>query len=223
MLKELEEDNSVLEEKAKIYGFFANIFAKEPDKEFLKVLQLKDNEEIFKSYRFEPLSDIKHLSLEQQAELLAVEYARLFLAPKRLASLHESLQRGEGRLWGKSAVGVSQIYNKFGFALDENFKDTPDHLSAELSFLAQLTQLEGKYLTSELTEEHEGVLEVKKYFLKNHLFKWFSHFKDDVNQNAELLYYKEIVNFLGLLLDEECESLGGVKDLPLCENQMITP
>ena len=215
MLKELEEDVLVLEEKAKTYEFFANIFAKEPDIEFLKVLQLEDNEEIFKSNGFDPLSDIKHLSHEQQVESLAIDYASLFLAPKRLASPHESLQRGEGRLWGKSTVEVNQICKKFGFVLDEKFKDTPDHLSAELSFLAQLTQLEGKYLIRKLTEEHEGVLEVKKFFFKDHILKWFSRFKDEVNQNAELSYYREIVNFLGLILDEEYESLRNVKDLSL--------
>ena len=215
MLKELDEEVLVLKEKVKIYEFFANIFAKEPDIEFLKLLQLEDNEEIFKSNGFDPLSDIKHLSHEQQAESLAIEYARLFLAPERLASPHESLQRGEGRLWGKSTVEVNQICKKFGFVLDEKFKDTPDHLSAELSFLAQLTQLEGKYLTRKLTEEHEGVLEVKKFFFKDHILKWFSRFKDEVNQNAELSYYREIVNFLDLILDEEYESLRNVKDLSL--------
>jgi TorA maturation chaperone TorD len=211
--KEAEEDVSVLESKIKIYELFANVFSIEPDVEFLRLLE--EDEEVFKSYGLDPLSDIRHLSLEQQAEMLSVEYARLFLAPKRLASPHESLQRGEGRLWGKSTVEVNQICKKFGFVLDEKFKDTPDHLSAELSFLAQLTQLEGKYITRELTEEHEGVLEVKKFFFKNHILKWFSRFKDEVNQNAELSYYREIVNFLGLILDEEYESLRNVKDLSL--------
>jgi len=211
--KEAEEDVSVLESKIKIYELFANVFSIEPDVEFLRLLE--EDEEVFKSYGLDPLSDIRHLSLEQQAEMLSVEYARLFLAPKRLASPHESLQRGEGRLWGKSTIEVNKIYKKFGFVLDEKFKDTPDHLSAELSFLAQLTQLEGKYLTRELTEEYEGVLEVKKFFLKDHILKWFSRFKDEVNQNAELSYYREIVNFLGLILDEEYESLRNVKDLSL--------
>lgn len=211
--KEAEEDVSVLESKIKIYELFANVFSIEPDVEFLRLLE--EDEEVFKSYGLDPLSDIRHLSLEQQAEMLSVEYARLFLAPKRLASPHESLQRGEGRLWGKSTIEVNKIYKKFGFVLDEKFKDTPDHLSAELSFLAQLTQLEGKYLTRELTEEHEGVLEVKKFFFKDHILKWFSRFKDEVNQNAELSYYREIVNFLGLILDEEYESLRNVKDLSL--------
>jgi TorA maturation chaperone TorD len=211
--KEAEEDVSVLESKIKIYELFANVFSIEPDVEFLRLLE--EDEEVFKSYGLDPLSDIRHLSLEQQAEMLSVEYARLFLAPKRLASPHESLQRGEGRLWGKSTIEVNKIYKKFGFVLDEKFKDTPDHLSAELSFLAQLTQLEGKYLTRKLTEEHEGVLEVKKFFFKDHILKWFSRFKDEVNQNAELSYYREIVNFLGLILDEEYESLRNVKDLSL--------
>ncbi len=211
--KETEEDVSVLESKIKIYELFANVFSIEPDVEFLRLLE--EDEEVFKSYGLDPLSDIRHLSLEQQAEMLSVEYARLFLAPKRLASPHESLQRGEGRLWGKSTIEVNKIYKKFGFVLDEKFKDTPDHLSAELSFLAQLTQLEGKYLTRKLTEEHEGVLEVKKFFFKDHILKWFSRFKDEVNQNAELSYYREIVNFLGLILDEEYESLRNVKDLSL--------
>ncbi len=215
MIKEKEagEDVSVLESKIKIYELFANVFSIEPDVEFLRLLE--EDEEVFKSYGLDPLSAIRPLSLEQQAEMLSVEYARLFLAPKRLASPHESLQRGEGRLWGKSTIEVNKIYKKFGFVLDEKFKDTPDHLSAELSFLAQLTQLEGKYLTRKLTEEHEGVLEVKKFFFKDHILKWFSRFKDEVNQNAELSYYREIVNFLGLILDEEYESLRNVKDLSL--------
>ena len=213
MIKETGEDILVLEGKIKIYELFANVFSIEPDVEFLRLLE--ENVDTFKSYGLDPLSDIRHLSLEQQAETLSVEYARLFLAPGRLASPYESLQLGESKLWGKSTVEVNKIYKKFGFVLDVKFKDTPDHLSVELSFLAQLTQLEGKYLTRELTEEYKGVLEVKKFFLKDHILKWFSRFKDEVNQNAELSYYREIVNFLGLILDDEYEGLGSVKDLSL--------
>ena len=213
MIKEAGEDILVLEGKIKIYELFANVFSIEPDVEFLRLLE--ENVETFKSYGLDPLSDIRHHSLEQQAETLSVEYARLFLAPGRLAPPYESLQLGESKLWGKSTIEVNKIYKKFGFVLDGKFKDTPDHLSAELSFLAQLTQLEGKYLTRELTEEHKGVLEVKKFFFKDHILKWFSRFKDEVNQNAELSYYREIVNLLGLILDEEYSRLRDVKDLSI--------
>lgn len=212
MLKNKDE-NLILDEKVKIFEFLANIFAREPDVEFLKGLQEENNAKILGSCEDGPLSDVKQLSVEDQVEAIAVEYARLFLAPMRLASPYESLQLGEGRLWGKSTVEVNKIYRKFGFALDEGFNGTPDHLSAELFFLAQLSQIESEYLSKGLKEEQRGVLEVKKYFLKHHVLKWFPDFKKAVINNAEISYYKDIVILLGNFLDEEYEILANVKDI----------
>ena len=214
MLK-IKENVLFPDDKAKIYELFANIFSIEPGVDFLELLQLEENEEIFRSYELDPFSDIRHLSIEQQAETLAIEYARLFLAPGRLASPYESMQCGENRLWGKTTVEVNKIYKKFGFELDEDFKDPPDHLSVELSFLAQLSRLENKYTSKGLIEERAGVLEVKKFFLKNHVLNWFTRFKDDVNQNAELSYYKDTVNLLDVFLSEENKGLNSVNDLSL--------
>lgn len=213
MLKN-EDDVLVLDQKAGIYGLFANMLLREPGVEFLKLFQQEENEKIFKSYNLDPLLDIKHLPIEQQAETIAVEYARLFLPPARLAPPLESLQMGEGKLWGKSTIEVDKIYKKFGFALDGDFKDTPDHLSAQISFLGQLHKLESEYLEKGLGKEREGVLEVKKYFLKNHILNWFTRFKEDVNQNARLSYYKDMVDLLDVFLNEENNDLIDIKDLP---------
>ncbi len=211
--KETEEDVSVLESKIKIYELFANVFSIEPDVELLRLLE--EDEEVFKSYGLDPLSDIRHLSLEQQAEMLSVEYARLFLAPQRLASPYESLQLDERKLWGKSTIEVNKIYKKFGFALDEDFKDPPDHLSAQLSFLSQLSHLENKYLSEGMIEEHKGVLEVKKYFLDKHIMKWFPKFKNDIENNAEYVYYRDITRCLDVFLDDEYRRLRDVNDLSI--------
>ncbi len=206
-----EEDVLVLEGKKKIYELFANVYAIEPDVEFLRLLE--ENLETFKSYGLEPLSDIRHLSLEQQAEMLSVEYARLFLAPGRLVSPYESMQCGENRLWGKAAVEVNKIYKKFGFELDEGFKESPDHLSVEISFLVQLSRFEAKYMSEGLIEEYNGVLEVRKYFLDKHIMKWFFKFKKDVDQYAEWSYYVDITKCLGVFLYDEYSRLKDVKDL----------
>lgn len=211
--KEAEEDVSVLESKIKIYELFANVFSIEPDVELLRLLE--EDEEVFKSYGLDPLSDIRHLSLEQQAEMLSVEYARLFLAPQRLASPYESLQLDERKLWGKSTIEVNKIYKKFGFVLDEGFKDPPDHLSAQLSFLSQLSHLENKYLSEGMIEEHKGVLEVKKYFLDKHIMKWFPKFKNDIENNAEYVYYRDITRCLDVFLDDEYRRLRDVNDLSI--------
>lgn len=187
----------------KVYELFANIFAKEPTVELLKAFQLEENKKLFKSYGINPISDIEHLALDKQQELLAVEYTRLFLVPKSPSPLRESLQRGEGRLWGESTVEVNKMYKKFGFELDDNFKDTPDHLSAELSFLAELYKLESEYEKNELIEARKGVDEVRKYFLNEHLLKWFPRFKDEVDKHAQLAYYRETSRFLGMALNKE--------------------
>lgn len=203
---------SVAENRASIYGLFANIFGKEPTAEFLKLLK-QEGKNLVESYKIDPVSDIMQFSSQKQVELLAVEYARLFVVPGAPAAARESLQRGEGRLWGDSTVEVNRIYKKFGFELDDSFKDTPDHLSAELAFLAQLSKLENEYASGKEQEAKKGVLEVKKHFLKDHLLKWFFSFKDNVTENAKLCYYKEFLVFLDTFLNEEWKTLKDVKDI----------
>ncbi|MFQ5951784.1 MAG: molecular chaperone [Candidatus Omnitrophota bacterium] len=198
-------------ETEKIYEFLANVFAKEPTGEFLRTLQ-EQGKEAFKAFKIDPSAGITHLSRKEQAELLAVEYAGLFLMPGASTLPRESLQRGEGRLWGSSTVEVNNLYKKFGFELDESFHDTPDHLSVELVFLAKLSGLEAEYSDKSLSEAKKGVLEVKKYFLKNHLLKWFPRFKDEVALRAEYSYYKEITRLLGMVLDDEWEELKNIKE-----------
>ncbi len=186
-----------------IYRLFSTIFVKEPTFDFLRLLQEGSNKKLFESFGIDPLSDIKDLSAGEQVEAIAVEYARLFLVPGSSASPRESIQRGEKTLWGAHTVEVNELYKKFGFELDDSFKDTPGHLSAELGFLAELSALEAEYGGKNMEEASRGVRQVKKHFLDNHILKWFMHFKNEVDKSAKLSYYKEMTRFLGMMLDEE--------------------
>ena len=94
-------------------------------------------------------------------------------------------------------------------------KTPPDHLSAQLSFLSQLSHLENKYLSEGMIEEHKGVLEVRKYFLDKHIMKWFPKFKKDVENNAEHVYFKDITRCLDVFLDDEYCRLRDVNDLSI--------
>ena len=206
-------ESLALKEKSKIYDFLANIFAKEPRAELLEFLQ---NSEDISAFQLDDIGffyDLKGLSLKEQEETLAVEYANLFLVPGTKASPHESIQRGEARLWGDSTVAVRNIYKKFGFGLDSSFRDTPDHLSVELSFLGQLTKLELEYQDKGLLDSKKGVLEVKKYFLKNHILKWYSKLKTEINEKAKFNYYKVFVKFTSVLLNDDLNILSQVEDI----------
>ena len=194
--------NMGMKEKAQVYDLFASIFAKEPTAALLSLLQ-KEKPGL--------LLDLKEVDPSRQTEALAVEYTRLFIWPAVSTSLCESIQRGEGRLCGKATAEVDAIYRKFGFRLDDSFKDTPDHLSAELAFLAELSKLESKFEKDGLIESAFGVLQVKKYFLKNHLLSWFPQFKENVEREAEFSYYKEASRLLYSFLEDELESLKDIE------------
>ncbi len=202
-----------LERKADTYRLFAGIFANEPTVEFLRLFRSDEGKPFRGECDVEPLDDLRDLSPEQQVESLAVEYADLFLLPGVTTSPRESLQRGEGKLWGDSTVRVNRIYKEFGFELDDSFKDTPDHLSAELSFLAELSVLEKKYADEGLLDAERGVLEVKKHFLKNHLRVWFPGFEKEIAKSAKLSYYRAFASLLGMFLDKEWEGLKAVRDI----------
>ena len=199
--------------KVEIYGLFAALFAKEPTLDLLRHFQEEDKRKLFRAYGFDLLTELRHKAPDQQVEALAVEYTRLFITPAKSTSPRESLQRGEGRLWGSSTVEVNEIYKKFGFELDNSFKDTPDHLSAELAFLAELSKLESEYEDKGLRKAKAGVLKIKKYFLKNHILNWFGRFKDEVIKSAEVSYYKDIVCLLGMVLDDELDNLRHIKEV----------
>lgn len=211
-------DSILLQQKVKIYELLAKVFFQEPTAEFLGLLQLAKHKDLLQSYDLEFFSDIKHLSCLQQAQELSIEYARLFVVAADQTSPRESVQRREERLWGETTVAVSNIYKKFGFALDERFKDTPDHLSAELSFLAELTKLEHEYIIKDSKEALQGVRQVKKYFLKNHLSQWFFVWAQEVSKRALLAYYDEFTQFTGRFLNEETQALTEVKDIPLASS-----
>jgi len=109
----------VPEKTAHAYELFSLVFAKESTRDILEAFQSKEVKDAFGSLCIDPVSDIGHLSLAKQEEALAVEFAGLFITPKRPVFLRESLERGEGRLWGNYTVQVNKIYAKFGFALDD--------------------------------------------------------------------------------------------------------
>jgi TorA maturation chaperone TorD len=75
-------------------------------------------------------------SLRTQTELLQL-YSGLFLQPPRPASLNASLHL-DGAIMGRSTDAIERAYARHGLARAEDFGDTPDHLSAQLEFLACL-------------------------------------------------------------------------------------
>ncbi len=77
---------------------------------------------------------------EEALRALEVEYNRLFVGPARPpAPPYESLYRDPGGLvMGPSAQAVQARYTEAGFAMAPDHRDLPDHVAAELAFMACL-------------------------------------------------------------------------------------
>lgn len=127
---------------------------------------------------------------------LLLDYTRLFLGPLGiLAKPYGSVWlEGEKVVMGDSTMAVLALYREGGFELDEEFREVPDHIAAELEFL---------YLMIFKENEAEGggdrdilaqVRELKKRFLRGHLGRWIGDFAAAMRSGAESDFYRVLAD-----------------------------
>lgn len=121
-------------------------------------------------------------------ETLQVEYTRLFINayPKVIAPPYESFWR-EKEIYGEATIKIKKLYAACGLDTSKNWHDLPDHISAELAFLA--------YLEENYSTEH---FDIKQRLLEEHLKQWVNKFSEVVKNNTTLEYFKN----LSILLEE---------------------
>ena len=68
---------------------------------------------------------------------LLLDYTQLFLGPNHIIAkpYGSAWMSGEKTLMQDSTMAVEQLYQEGGFEIDEDFRELPDHIAAELEFL----------------------------------------------------------------------------------------
>jgi TorA maturation chaperone TorD len=133
------------------------------------------------------VADIDTASDKEMEELLW-EYTRLFIGPYKLpCPPWESVYTSPKRLMMQEAAGeLMTLYHKAGLAL-ETAVLMPDHIGAELNFLAVLLERmhpEGR--------EKDGSSKIVEKLLNEHLLKWTPDFTRDMEDAAESPLYKAL-------------------------------
>jgi TorA maturation chaperone TorD len=125
---------------------------------------------------------------EGELENLLWEYTRLFIGPYKLpCPPWESVYTSPTRLLMQDAAAeVLNIYREAGFAISTP-DVLPDHIGAELNFLAVLLQK----APSGVEERNQNISLVEK-FLTEHLLKWVPKFTEDMEEAAETSFYKAL-------------------------------
>ena len=138
-------------------------------------------------------------------ESLLVDYTRLFLGPAGApARPYGALWLGRDQvLMQDSTMDVLTLYRAGGFDLAEDFREAPDHITAELEFLYLLLFRErGARRAGDATALAE-VERLRRRLLGEHLGRWAGPFTRAMHTGAHTAYYRELAGFTASFVDLE--------------------
>lgn len=134
--------------------------------------------------------------LQTPEEELAVEFAKLFVGPFELrAPPYGSVYLDEGRrLMGDSTLQVIEFYRDAGLVLDEEFKELPDHIAAELEFLYYLIHQEVEALEHAELERASHFMRQQALFTDRFLGPWIPTFCGQIKEHTDSAYYSALAD-----------------------------
>jgi TorA maturation chaperone TorD len=130
-------------------------------------------------------------------EELRVDYTRLFLNPGApLAAPYESVWVGRKDPMAAEEVNqsVRAIYREGGFDVDDDFRDLPDHIAAELEFLYTLLFREARTALSGHDAERQSVIALRRRFVDLHVGRWIEPFADAMREGGESGLYRALAD-----------------------------
>ena len=141
----------------------------------------------------------------EEPENLQLDYTRLFLGPNEIiAQPYGSLWiSGEKILMQDSTMAVLQLYREGGFELDEDFRELPDHIAAELEFLYLLIYRENQAKRTGGSDALTSAMGLRRRFLGDHLGRWIGPFTAAVRAGAKSNFYRELAELTSRFVSME--------------------
>lgn len=147
--------------------------------------------------------DLRQAFLTSRLHRLQVDHAQLFVGPFQLSAppFGSVYLETQPTLMGDSTKNVKELYKEAGLEMGPEFNNPPDHISAELEFLAYLLLLRNT-VDSE-NEDQERVAGLCRYFLQQHLGAWIGPFTSLVEKGAGTDFYKSLARMSRQLVQLE--------------------
>lgn len=199
--------------RSTIYGLLTAVFREEPSETFINELRDPRMSGVFSEMRVELGDSFYSSSGSELTEDLGVEFARLFIGPGSHISAHESVftknESGAGALWGERTVRVKKFIETAGLVYEPKFTGIPDHISVELEFMQKLSEWEAEKWQEDDSDGANYCLGVQKKFVDEHLSQWASNFCEQVIEEAELPFYREMSKVTKAFLEADQQSIDG--------------
>ena len=185
----------------KILGLFSSMYLCKPTKAAIENWKILLAEEVpdFMSGLKESINRIDSDSEKQLADLLW-EYTRLFIGPYKLpCPPWESVYTSGKRLMMQEAYDeVRDLYSEVGLKIDHP-NIMPDHIGTELNFMAILLQK-----MSNEPGRRLYYMDMAKRFLDEHLKRWIPQFTLDMEEAANIKFYKALAKVTRDFITAQC-------------------
>jgi len=144
---------------------------------------------------------------KRDRETQMIDFTRLFLGPFSLAAppYGSVYLEGDRKLMGNSTADVSRRYQEDGLKLSAEFKDMPDHITAELEYMYFLIFKETEAFDASDYVEAQKFIEKQKAFITDHLSIWIPKFNRAIGDNAITDFYKNLAVVTRLLVQRDLE------------------
>lgn len=149
---------------------------------------------------------VSYLETQYEPIELAVEYTRLFRGPVKAQAYPYESMHVDGEAMGKSSLDAARRYGEAGVSVAEDFKDLPDHISAELEFMHYLCGRELDALQRGADDDAACFRHTGQAFLKDHLSRWVPQLTGLVMQHATTPYYLTIAEITREFIRRETAS-----------------
>ncbi len=203
-----------------LYGFLSSMFTRPPSHETLKSLLTPKTashmKQMFPGYGgaqlFEKLIfDFSNGTIT--TEDIQLDFESLMRVPgPSYVHPYESSYAGKktsrmrttwGSLNGPSAKAVEQRYQEAALCANAEAVDFPDHMGAELEFMAQMSRLILDAGKGNNAIRGKKIRAKQIDFARTHLFSWVYAFSDQIGQNALTPFYKWLSEILVLFMKME--------------------
>jgi TorA maturation chaperone TorD len=136
---------------------------------------------------------------------LLVDHARLFMGPvQAIAQPYASVWlTGENQVMQEPAIEVLAMYAEGGFELAEDFRELPDHVTAELEFLYLLNFRDNEARWSGRTDDAAAVGALRRRFLGQHLGRWLGPFLLAMHDGAQTPFYETLAELTEAFVRQE--------------------
>lgn len=148
------------------------------------------------------IGELKNCFEASDLDELRLDHARLFVGPFALAAPPFGSVYLEGRrtLMGASTQDARKIYREAGLDMAVDFNNPPDHIIAELEFVAYLYSA----LQSADADAACTLHSLQRRFLQDHLGAWVEPFTRQMEQGAETTFYRLLGGLTREMVRAEC-------------------